>query len=133
MFQHPFQQSSGMICLYHKKDNLYGGNVASGSLGIFVVDFALYGISFDPLRFIVIVQRFVRESNFFFRIIVSRICTLQSEKAVCIEYKNESAKFRKERMTRNSVWLPVCVVSSYVNYSFCSCNPLGQSFVHFFS
>ena len=61
MFQHLFHQCNGMICLYHKKDNLYGGKIASGAFGIFVVDFALYRISFDPLRIIVIVQCFVRE------------------------------------------------------------------------
>ena len=48
---HP-QRDGGCFCLYHKKDNLYGGYIASGALGIFVVDFVLYGISFDPLRFI---------------------------------------------------------------------------------
>ncbi len=63
---HPFQQRSGMICLGQKKDNLDGGNIACGTLGIFVVDVVLYGILFDPLRVIVNVQRFVRESKFFF-------------------------------------------------------------------
>jgi hypothetical protein len=35
---------------YHKEDNLYGGNIARGDLGIFVVDFPLYGILFEDLR-----------------------------------------------------------------------------------
>ena len=41
--------SSGLICLYHKKDNLYGGNIASGAMGILVVNSTLYGILFDTL------------------------------------------------------------------------------------
>ena len=43
--------SSGLICLYHKKDNLYGGNIASGAMGILVVNSTLYGILFDTLEF----------------------------------------------------------------------------------
>ena len=54
------------LSLSNKKDNLDSGNIASGTLGILVVDFVLYGILFDPLRVIVNVQRFVRESKFFF-------------------------------------------------------------------
>jgi len=44
--------SSGLICLYHKKDNLYGGNIASGVMGIFVVNSTIYGILFDTLSFL---------------------------------------------------------------------------------
>ena len=36
-FQRQINPRSGLICLYQKKDNLYGGYIASGALGILVV------------------------------------------------------------------------------------------------
>ena len=56
-----------MIRLYHKKDNLYGGNISRGTLAFFVVDFTPYGIFGRPSpSFIVIYSVFVREWKFFF-------------------------------------------------------------------
>ena len=121
------------LSLSNKKDNLDGGNIASGTLGILVVDFVIYGILFDPLRVIVNVQRFVRESKFFF----SNYCIANLHTTIgenCVHgIQKRIGNFRKERMTRSSAWLPVFAVPSYGNYSFCSCNPLGQSFVIFLS
>ena len=70
---------------------------------------------------------------FLFELLYREFAHYNRIKTVCMEYKNESGNFRKERMTRNSAWLPVFAVPSYGNYSFCSCNPLGQSFVNFLS
>jgi hypothetical protein len=132
--QHPFQQRSGMICLGQKKDNLDGGNIASGTLGSFVVDVVLYGILFDPLRVIVNVQRFVRESKIFFLNYCIANLHLQSKKLCVWNTKTNRETFAKKTgIARNSTWLPVFAVSSDGNYSFCSCNPLGQSFVYFLS
>ncbi len=55
----------------------------------------------------------------------------QSEKAVCMEYKNESGNFAKKEWpgTRPGCLYLLSLLAA-IN-CFCSCNPLGQSFVHF--
>ena len=132
--QHPFQQRSGMICLCQIRKTtstvviLQAGPWAFSWLTLCSTE-SCSTLSESLWTCSVLFAN----QNFSFRIIVSRICTLQSEKTVCMEYKNESGNFRKERMARNSAWLPVFAVPSYGNYSFCSCNPLGQSFVNFLS
>ena len=121
------------LSLSNKKDNLDSGNIASGTLGILVVDFVLYGILFDPLRVIVNVQRFVRESKFFF----SNYCIANLHTTIgenCVHgIQKRIGKLLQRKNDQELSLVSEIAVSSYGNYSFCSCNPLGQSFVHFLS
>ena len=95
--QHPFQQRSGMICLCQIRKTtstvviLQAGPWAFSWLTLCSTE-SCSTLSESLWTCSVLFAN----QNFSFRIIVSRICTLQSEKTVCMEYKNESGTFAKK-------------------------------------
>ena len=122
------------LSLSNKKDNLDSGNIASGTLGILVVDFVLYGILFDPLRVIVNVQRFVRESKFFFsNYCIANLHTTIGENCVHGIQKRIGKLSQRKNDQELSLVARTCCFYFAAIIVFCSCYSLGQSFVYFVS
>ena len=122
------------LSLSNKKDNLDSGNIASGTLGILVVDLVLYGILFDPLRVIVNVQRFCsRIKIFLFELLYREFAHYNRRKLCAWNTKTNRETFAKKEWPGTQPGCPYLLFLLTAIIVFCSCNPLGQSFVNFLS
>ena len=108
------------LSLTWKKDNLYGGNIATmASWEFFVVNSTIYGIYSTLSEFRCDVQRFVRDFAHYNR------------RKLCAWNTKTNRDFVKKEWPGNHPGCPYLLLLLVTNVVFCSCNSLRQSFVYF--